>query len=199
MSLLKLIFQLLPFFLRFLPDQMYRGFSHGCFGCFVFLVTGLIWLKLKLELQQHVRTWMEITGVSLFGPIKVYWHPLLSFSPPTLNPCFHFPTLQDSSLFFCFFSLSTLSFFACCLRAWAPPVIKPSGGLSVCLSVCLYFTERKTTVGDALLQAPIVRFRHAGVTAVTAGEGEVLFPTCGDITSLTCAEVHYHLVTQKSK
>lgn len=60
---------------------------------------------------------------------------------------------------------------------------------------CLCFTERKTTVGDALPQA----LRRAGVTALTAAEGEVLFPTRRDLTSLTCAEVHYHLVTQKEQ
>lgn len=69
------------------------------------------------------------------------------------------------------------------------------------MSVCLSFTmeKKKTTVGETLPPALIVRLRHAEMTALTAGEGEVLFHMCNNITSLTCAEVNYRLVTQKCK
>lgn len=48
-------------------------------------------------------------------------------------------------------------------------------------------------------QLSLCAFRHADVTALMAGEGEVIFHVRNNITSLTCAEVNYHLVTQKCK
>lgn len=118
-----------------------------------------------------------------------------SSSPPLASPRFTFP--HSRILPFLYLLLSDcLSFAPCCWRAWAPPVIKPSGGLSVCLS---FTEEEKTTVGETLPRALIVCHCHTEMTALTAGGGEVLFHMRNNITSLTCAAVNYHLVTQKCK
>lgn len=116
-------------------------------------------------------------------------------SPPPLASL-HFTFPHSRILPFLYLLLSVcLSFAPCCWRAWAPQVIKPSGGLSVCLS----FTEEKKTVGETLPGALIVCLCHTEMTALTAGGGEVLFHMRNNITSLTCAAVNYHLVTQKCK
>lgn len=136
-------------------------------------------LASNVSCKQHnlISTWTKnLTSVWLRARGKLVhgWRPLPTEASPLALPprrrshmCASLSHTPGSSLFFISRSLPVFLFAPCCWRAWAPPVIKPSGGLSACLSaLSVYLLPRrkrqlfeKLFPGLSLCSSAIVRWQ----------------------------------------